>query len=68
MEAASITTPARTGAASSHIIADAIYKRITGEDGYFDTRVVYIAEIGPAAAARQAARASWTRTAPTTAS
>ncbi len=33
----------------AHIISDAIYKRITGEDGYFDTRVVYIAETGPAA-------------------
>jgi len=32
----------------SHIIADAIYKRITGEDGYFDTRIVYVAESGPA--------------------
>ena len=32
----------------AHIIADQIYKRITGEDGYFDTRVVYIAESGPA--------------------
>ena len=31
----------------AHIVADAIYKRITGEDGYFDTRVVYIAESGP---------------------
>jgi len=31
-----------------HIIADEIYKRITGEDGYFDTRIVYIAESGPA--------------------
>jgi len=32
----------------AHIIADQIYKRITGEDGYFDTRVVYISETGPA--------------------
>jgi len=32
----------------AHIIADEIYKRITGEDGYFDSRVVYIAESGPA--------------------
>lgn len=32
----------------AHIIADAIYKRLTGEDGYFDTRIVYIAESGPA--------------------
>jgi len=30
----------------AHIVADAIYKRITGEDGYFDTRIVYIAETG----------------------
>ncbi len=32
----------------SHIIADEIYTAITGESGYFDTRVVYIAESGPA--------------------
>ena len=38
----------------AHIIADEIYKRITGEDGYFDTRIVYIAEIRAGAAARQA--------------
>ena len=31
----------------AHLIADAVYKRITGEDGYFDTRIVYIAERGP---------------------
>jgi TolB protein len=31
----------------AHKIADAIYKRITGEGGYFDTRIVYIAESGP---------------------
>jgi TolB protein len=30
-----------------HIISDAIYKRLTGEDGYFDTRIVYVAESGP---------------------
>ncbi|MBT4889089.1 MAG: Tol-Pal system protein TolB [Rhodospirillales bacterium] len=28
----------------AHIIADAIYKRLTGEEGYFDTRIVYIAQ------------------------
>lgn len=32
----------------AHIVADAIYKRITGESGYFDTRIVYIAETGVA--------------------
>ncbi len=31
----------------SHIIADAIYKRVTGEEGYFDTRVAYVSETGP---------------------
>ena len=30
----------------AHIISDEIYKRLTGEDGYFDTRIVYIAESG----------------------
>jgi len=32
----------------AHIIADAIYTAVTGETGYFDTRLVYIAESGPA--------------------
>ena len=32
----------------AHKISDDIYKRITGEDGYFDTRIVYVAESGPA--------------------
>ena len=32
----------------AHIIADAIYERVTGERGYFDTRIVYISETGPA--------------------
>ncbi len=31
----------------AHIISDQIYKRITGEDGYFDTRIVYVSEAGP---------------------
>ncbi len=31
----------------AHKIADAIYQRVTGESGYFDTRIVYIAESGP---------------------
>lgn len=30
----------------AHIIADAIYERLTGEKGYFDTRIVYIDETG----------------------
>ena len=31
----------------AHIVADAIYKRLTGEDGYFDSRIVYVSETGP---------------------
>jgi len=31
----------------AHIIADAIYEKLTGERGYFDTRVVFVAETGP---------------------
>jgi TolB protein len=31
----------------AHIISDRIYKRLTGENGYFDTRIVFIDETGP---------------------
>jgi len=31
----------------AHRIDDAVYERITGEEGYFDTRIVYVAETGP---------------------
>jgi TolB protein len=31
----------------AHIISDAIFTRITGEKGFFDTRVVFIDETGP---------------------
>lgn len=31
----------------AHLVADEIYKRMTGEEGYFDSRVVYVAESGP---------------------
>jgi TolB protein len=41
-------TPPANWRRVAHIVADAIYKRITGEDGYFDTRIVYVAESGPA--------------------
>lgn len=32
----------------AHIIADAIYERLTGEKGYFDTRIVFVDESGSA--------------------
>jgi TolB protein len=31
----------------AHKISDAVYERLTGEKGYFDTRVVFVAESGP---------------------
>lgn len=30
----------------SHIISDKIYERLTGEEGYFDTRILYVSESG----------------------
>ncbi len=47
MEGAAFSTSPKNWRRVAHIIADAIYKRITGEKGYFDTRIVYIAESGP---------------------
>tara|TARA_B110000438_G_scaffold73863_1_gene73998 strand:+ start:1255 stop:2598 length:1344 start_codon:yes stop_codon:yes gene_type:complete len=31
----------------AHIISDKIYQRLTGETGYFDTRIIYVSETGP---------------------
>jgi len=31
----------------AHIIADAVYQKMTGEKGYFDTRIVFVDETGP---------------------
>jgi TolB protein len=30
-----------------HVIADQVYQRLTGERGYFDTRIVFVDETGP---------------------
>ncbi len=37
----------------AHKIADDVYERLTGEKGYFDTRIVYIAETGSKLARRK---------------
>ncbi len=42
------TTTPRNWRRIAHIISDEIYKRLTGEEGYFDTRIVYVSETGPA--------------------
>ncbi len=47
MEGRVYTTATQNWRRVAHIISDAIYKRITGEDGYFDTQIVYISESGP---------------------
>jgi TolB protein len=41
-----LTTP-KSWRRVAHIISDAIYQRLTGEKGYFDTRIVYVSEAGP---------------------
>ena len=38
--------PANTSRRLAHIIADAVYERLTGEKGYFDSRVVFVDETG----------------------
>jgi TolB protein len=48
MEGQSLATQPQSWRRIAHKIADAIYKRVTGENGYFDTEIVYIAESGPA--------------------
>ncbi|MEZ5775047.1 MAG: Tol-Pal system beta propeller repeat protein TolB [Hyphomicrobiaceae bacterium] len=41
------TTEADNWRRIAHIIADQIYERLTGEKGYFDTRIVFVDETGP---------------------
>lgn len=41
-----LTTPRENWRQLAHMISDAIYARVTGEAGYFNTRIVYIAEKG----------------------
>jgi TolB protein len=43
----SYTTAPESWRRVAHIISDEIYQRITGEKGYFDSRVVFISESGP---------------------
>jgi TolB protein len=39
--------PANTARRLAHIVADAVYERMTGEKGYFDSRIVFVDETGP---------------------
>jgi TolB protein len=47
MTALAFTTTPSNWRRVAHIISDKIYERLTGEDGYFDTRIIYVAESGP---------------------
>nr|WP_194213415.1 Tol-Pal system beta propeller repeat protein TolB [Kordiimonas pumila] len=46
MEGVGYNTPVSNWRRIAHVISDRIYSRLTGEEGYFDTRIVYIAEQG----------------------
>ena len=47
MLALAFTTVPNNWRRIGHIITDKIYERLTGEKGYFDTRIIYVAEEGP---------------------
>ena len=44
----SFTTTKSNWRRIAHVVADAIYERLTGDKGYFNTRVVYVSETGRA--------------------
>ena len=45
--ALAFTTVPKNWRRVGHIITDKVYERLTGEKGYFDTRIIYVAEQGP---------------------
>ena len=47
MMALAFTTVPENWRRVGHIITDKVYQRLTGEEGYFDTRIIYVAEEGP---------------------
>lgn len=47
LAAQQFTTSAKNLRRIGHLISDIVYKSLTGIDGYFDTRVVYVDESGP---------------------
>jgi TolB protein len=46
MLALAFTTTPSNWRRVAHIISDKIYERLTGETGYFDTRIIYVSETG----------------------
>ncbi len=47
MMALAFTTVPNNWRRVGHIITDKVYERLTGEKGYFDTRIIYVSEEGP---------------------
>jgi TolB protein len=47
MKGTQLTSSPANWRSIAHRIADEIYQRLTGEQGYFNTQIVYIAEQGP---------------------
>ena len=47
MLALAFTTVPNSWRRVGHIITDKVYERLTGEKGYFDTRIIYVSEEGP---------------------
>ena len=47
LAAQQFTTSPKNDRRIGHMIADIIYKQMTGIDGYFDTRIVFVTEEGP---------------------
>ena len=47
MLALAFTTVPNNWRRVGHIITDKVYQRLTGEKGYFDTRIIYVSEEGP---------------------
>ena len=46
MDAKSFTVKSDSWRKVAHMLADKIYERVTGEKGYFDTRVLFVSETG----------------------
>lgn len=47
LAAQQFTTSPKNARRIGHMIADIVYKALTGIDGYFDTRIVFVTEEGP---------------------
>ena len=54
LQGTAFTAPKANWRRVAHIMADAIYQRLLGEQGYFDTQIVYVSSQGPKARAIKA--------------